>query len=110
MDFKEWWEEIWPNSPNQLAIFDSTLSHEAAWNAGRKQAFLEAAERIAELEAENKQLKERLEISPNHGVDGIAARDTTIRMLEDGIKEMREQRDRLAESLCSEFPWSEHGY
>ena len=40
-------------------------------------------------EAQNKALRERLEIDPSHPIDGIEARDETIRQLDVQIKELR---------------------
>lgn len=48
-----------------------------------------AKERIKALDAENKALRERLEIDPAHPIDGIEARDETIRQLEAQIKGLR---------------------
>lgn len=53
------------------------------------EALIEVAERVSRLDAENKALRARLEIDPSHPIDGIAARDETIRQLDVQIKELR---------------------
>lgn len=50
--------------------------------------------RIESLDAENKALRARLEIDPSHPIDGIAARDETIRQLEAQIKGLRADANR----------------
>lgn len=52
------------------------------------EALIEMAERVSRLNAENKDLRARLEIDPSHPIDGIAARDETIRQLEAQVKEL----------------------
>lgn len=63
------------------------LSHESA-----PPPLLElAADEIERLHA-------RLEVAP-HGIDGITARDETIRMLEEARDELRAERDRYRAAL-----------
>lgn len=54
-----------------------------------------AAAELEWLDAENKALRARLEIDPSHPIDGIAARDETIRQLEAQIKSLTSDADRL---------------
>lgn len=49
---------------------------------------------LRRLDAENKALRARLEIDPSHPIDGIAARDETIRQLEAQIKGLRADANR----------------
>lgn len=53
-----------------------------------------AAAELEWLDAENKALRSRLEIDPSHPIDGIAARDETIRQLEAQIKDLRTDANR----------------
>lgn len=49
---------------------------------------------LRRLDAENKALRARLEIDPSHPIDGIAARDETIRQLEAQVKTLRPDAER----------------
>lgn len=53
------------------------------------QEIINLLDRAERLDAENKALRERLEVDPSHPVDGIEARDETIRQLEAQIKALR---------------------
>lgn len=55
---------------------------------------------IAKLEDEIARLKSRLEISPDHGYDGIACRDETIRLQDEEIARLKA----LAEGMA--LAWS----
>lgn len=54
----------------------------------------QAALELRRLDAENKALRERLEIDPSHPIDGIEARDETIRQMEAQIKDLRPDAER----------------
>lgn len=59
--------------------------------------------RIEALDAESKALRERLEIDPSHPIDGIAARDETIRQLEEMVKSVSAaERERICEAIKTE--------
>lgn len=59
--------------------------------------------RIEALDAENKALRARLEISPSHPIDGIDARDETIRQLEAQVKSAAEaERERICAAIKAE--------
>lgn len=61
------------------------------------------AEALRRLDAENKALRERLEIDPSHPIDGIAARDETIRLLEARVKGAAEaERERICAAIKAE--------
>lgn len=55
-----------------------------------------AADAIAELVARVAYLESRLEISPEHDIDGIAARDATIKLQDGRIAELEANRADLA--------------
>lgn len=54
------------------------------------------ATEVRELIEEIRGLRERLEIDPRHSVDGIAARDETIRLQDGEIERLREDAARYA--------------
>lgn len=59
--------------------------------------------RIEALDAENKALRDRLEIDPSHPIDGIDARDETIRQLEAQVKSAAEaERERICAAIKAE--------
>lgn len=60
------------------------------------EALIEMGERASRLDAENKALRARLEIDPSHPVDGIAARDETIRQLEAQMRALLGEMDAYA--------------
>lgn len=55
-----------------------------------------AAAELEWLDAENKALRARLEIDPSHPIDGIAARDETIRQLEAQMRALLGEIDAFA--------------
>lgn len=55
-----------------------------------------AAAELRRLEAENKALRERLEIDPSHPIDGIEAREETIRHLEAQMRSLLGEMDGYA--------------
>lgn len=58
---------------------------------------------LRHLDAENKALRERLEIDPSHPIDGIDARDETIRQLEAQVKSAAEaERERICAAIKAE--------
>ncbi|WON88680.1 hypothetical protein [Delftia sp. UGAL515B_04] len=62
-----------------------------------------AAKELERLDAENKALRERLEIDPSHPIDGIDARDETIRQLEAQVKSAAEaERERICAAIKAE--------
>ncbi len=62
-----------------------------------------AAAELEWLDAENKALRERLEIDPSHPIDGIDARDETIRQLEAQVKSAAEaERERICAAIKAE--------
>ena len=60
-------------------------------------AFMGAATPAAVLEliAENERLSSRLEIDPRHSIDGIEARDATIKGLDDQVAQLKAENERL---------------
>jgi Protein of unknown function (DUF551) len=60
-----------------------------------------AAAELRRLDAENKALRERLEIDPSHPIDGIAARDETIRLLDGQILALRARLEAPAAALAA---------
>ena len=56
-------------------------------------------QKIAELQAEIERLRERLEIDPSHSVDGIYARDETIRLQDKHIDELEAENAKLRAAL-----------
>lgn len=63
----------------------------------------EAVATLRRLDAENKALRERLEIDPSHPIDGIDARDETIRQLEAQVKSAAEaERERICAAIKAE--------
>lgn len=62
-----------------------------------------AAAELRRLDAENKALRARLEIDPSHPIDGIAARDETIRQLEAQVKGAAlSERERICAAIKAE--------
>lgn len=54
---------------------------------------------LGELAAENHQLRQRLEIDPRHPYDGIAARDETIKGLEEELKRWKLSDEKAGEHI-----------
>lgn len=68
------------NEINSVSMAEAETLREVA------DAFIASVDRIAELES-------RLEISPLHNVDGIMARDATIKLQDERIAELEAERD-----------------
>ena len=75
----------------------------------------EAADALETQQAEIEALKSRLEIDPRHHVDGIYARDATIKLLENEIEALRADAERYRwlrkQNIVDwdAFPWAK-GY
>lgn len=67
-----------------------------AWKAAHASYRHSGHSELRRLDAENKALRARLEIDPSHPIDGIAARDETIRQLEAQMRALLGEMDAYA--------------
>ena len=65
----------------------------------KKLSGISLEQQLSEANDRIKELSTRLEISPQHNIDGIDARDETIRLLDAVIDEKKETISRLCDAL-----------